>query len=396
MSLPEMKPYTTGLLPVPQVPVPQARDRGPIEFLSAAPAQPPAVVGSGNGLDAYLERVEVVLDDFFAASAYRAHRLVPRFGQLWHALQSTTRGGKRFRPRLVWSASEGLGGADLETAALVGAAFELLHTALIVHDDVVDRDFVRRGRPNVSGQYLAKALAQGFSRSEAEHRAMSVGVVAGDLALFNAYRLIDRTPVPGHTRLRLMAILDDAVFCSAAGEFLDIEYSSRNGGVPVEDVVDMERLKTAVYSFEGPLKAGAVLAGAGEETIAGLGEIGCSMGVAYQIVDDLLGVFGDEPGTGKSNLGDVREGKRTVLISHASGQPQWAAIEEHLGNPELSREQADEVRGLLTSSGSRAYAEHLVVHFAEQARARLAAPDIPESLRSALEQFIPSLLARSR
>ncbi len=306
MSITEMKPYGTGLLPVPQ-----AGDRGPTEFLRTPRAQSPAVVGPGEGLDAYLERVDAVLDDFFAASGYRAHRLVPRFGQLWQALQSTTRGGKRFRPRLIWTASEGLGGADLENAALVGAAFELLHTALIIHDDVVDRDFVRRGRPNVSGQYLAQALAQGFSRSEAEHRAMSVAVVAGDLALFNAYRLIDRTSVPSHTRSRLMAILDDAIFCSAAGEFLDIEYSFPNGGVPVEDVVEMERLKTAVYSFEDPLKAAAVLAGADEGAIAGLGEIGCSMGVAYQIVDDILGVFGDESGTGKSNLGDLREGKRS-------------------------------------------------------------------------------------
>ncbi|MCZ2402230.1 polyprenyl synthetase family protein [Paenarthrobacter sp. Z7-10] len=341
-------------------------------------------------------QVNTVLHDFFTASRLRAHRLTPRFATLWEALQTTTEGGKRFRPRLVFTACDGLGGADLKAAAVIGAAFELLHTALIVHDDVVDRDFVRRGRPNVSGRYLARALELGLPQSEAEHRALSVGVVAGDLALFSAYRLIDGAVVSRSTRSRLLGILDDAVFASAAGELLDIEFSFPDEDPLIQDVVAMERLKTAVYSFEAPLKAGAVLAGAGADTIAGLGEIGHSMGIAYQIIDDLLGVFGDEAGTGKTTLGDVREGKRTVLMSHAAGQPEWAAIAGHLGNPELSREHVQEVRDLLTKSGSRAHAEQLAVRYADRARARIDCPDIPEPLRRGLEPMLSALLERSR
>lgn len=376
------------------IPEVKLHDAGGVPLHTSEPVHA-AAAHSTRQLEHYLQHVEYALRDFFAASKLRGQALTPRFARLWESLEATTDGGKRFRPRLVFTASQGLGGADLLTAAAVGAAFELLHTALIVHDDVIDRDFVRRGRPNLAGKYLAQALDAGLPVTEAEHRAMSVGVVAGDVALVNAYRLIDHA-VSGSVRDRLLEILDEAVLASAAGELLDVEYSVCSAGLLVEDVVEMDRLKTAVYSFEAPLKAGAVLAGAGEQTIAAVGQAGRSMGIAYQIIDDLLGVFGDEAGTGKSTLGDVREGKRTVLINHASRAPQWPAIAAHLGNPELTPEDAEEVRSLLILSGSRDYAQRLARSFGDQARSRLARPDIPEPLRVELEQIVSSVLTRTR
>ncbi|MFI5085818.1 MAG: polyprenyl synthetase family protein [Actinomycetales bacterium] len=356
--------------------------------------------GAGDAPDAamegYLGQVEEVLEDFFVASSTRGRDLTPRFAGLWDALRTTTAGGKRLRPRLVFTAWHGLGGADSTAAARVGAAFEVLHTALIVHDDVVDRDFTRRGKPNVSGLYLGQALAAGLPRPEAEHRAMSVGVVAGDVALLNAYRLLDRTDVAASVRSTLLDLLDEAVHASAAGELLDIEYSISAAGLQAQDVISMERLKTSVYSFEAPLKAGAVLAGADADIIAGLGDVGRNMGIAYQIVDDLLGVFGDEAGTGKSTLGDVREGKLTVLMSHASTRPQWPAIATHLGDPDLSEEQADQVRALLTEAGSRAYAEQLALSYAECAQERLLGADIPRTLSHGLERMLSAVLDRRR
>ncbi len=376
------------------IPEVKLHDASTIPLRTPAPA-PTEATEATRPLENYLRHVESALRDFFDASKRRGQALTPRFARLWESLEATTDGGKRFRPRLVWTACQGLGGADLQKVATVGAAFELLHTALIVHDDVIDRDFVRRGRPNLAGEYLAQALDAGLPVTEAEHRAISVGVVAGDVALVNAYRLIDQA-VSGSVRERLLDVFDEAVLASAAGELLDIEYSLCSTGLLVEDVVEMDRLKTAVYSFEAPLKAGAVLAGAGEQTIAAIGEAGRSMGVAYQIIDDLLGVFGDEAGTGKSTLGDVREGKKTVLISHAFRQPQWSAIAAHLGNPELTREEAAEVRSLLTRSGSRDYAQRLARGFGDQALAGLQRPDIPEPLRLELGHVMSSALTRTR
>src|SRR5699024_9067501 len=143
-----------------------------------------------------------------------------------------------------------------------------------------------------SGRYRDLALEQGATTAGAEHRGLSAAVIAGDLALFNAYRLIDRSGVSDVVRHRLIEIMDEALFASAAGELIDVDFATAVNMPRVDDILTMERLKTAVYSFESPLQAGAVLAGAGEDVIDTLGDFGREIGIAYQIVDDVLGVFG--------------------------------------------------------------------------------------------------------
>src|SRR5690554_1658550 len=245
------------------------------------------------------DQVASALDDFFAHAGRRAHAYGAAYVQLWRELHASTTGGKLVRPQLVMRAYEGLGGSADTSIARVAAAFELLHTALIVHDDVIDRDFVRRGKPNISGTYRDLAVAKGADSATAEHHGMSAAVVAGDLALFYSYRLIDFSGVAEHVRAPLLQLMDEALFASAAGELLDLDYSGTVAIPTVANILEMARLKTAVYSFEVPMKAGAVLAGADAAVIDSLGDFGREIGTAYQIVDDLLEVFGDEKTTGK-------------------------------------------------------------------------------------------------
>ena len=269
-----------------------------------------------------------------------------------------------------------------------------MHTALIVHDDVIDNDFVRRGMANVSGSYRRSALQRGSSERVAEHSGLSAAVIAGDLALFNSYRLIDRSGVAGEVRERLLDVMDEALFASAAGELIDVDFSSTTQMPRVDDILEMERLKTAVYSFEAPLQAGAILAGASEDVIRTLGNFGREIGIAYQIIDDLLGVFGREEETGKTTLGDLREGKRTVMISHATSTPEWPSIEPLIGKPDLSETDAEFVREVLTSCGAKGVAEGLAQHYGQRAIARLAEPHIPEELRLELYPVTEAVLGR--
>ncbi|WP_241742716.1 polyprenyl synthetase family protein [Arthrobacter bussei] len=341
-----------------------------------------------------LEQVEGALDRLFDESKIRAAKVGPGYRGLWETLERCTAGGKRFRPRLVMSAYQMLGGRDLDNAAGVGAAFELLHTALIVHDDVIDRDFVRRGIPNVSGRYRSIAESAGMSPEAARHVGFSAGVIAGDLALSNAYRLLERVEAPAAVRRRLGEILDEAVFASAAGEFLDIETSLDRSMPPLEDIVQMARLKTSVYSFEGPLQAGAVLAGAEEEVVDRLGDFGRDAGIAYQIADDLLGVFGNETRTGKTNWGDLREGKRTALLSYVSSRPEWESISALIGTPGMSAAEADYVRRVLVESGAKDYSADLAAEYASRARTHLESDVVPSALRSALEPVVSAVVDR--
>jgi geranylgeranyl diphosphate synthase type II len=339
-------------------------------------------------------QVDAVLDRFFSLSRKRAVPLGPEYVALWEALENNTSGGKRMRPRMVFAAYRSLGGTDLGAAAYVGAAFELLHTALIVHDDVIDRDFSRRGVPNISGTYRDRATASGSDAVSAEHRGISAAVIAGDLALFNSCRLIDRSGVNGGVRARLLEVMDDALFASAAGELIDVDFSFGANMPRVDDILTMERLKTAVYSFECPLQAGAILAGADEFTVSTLADFGREIGIAYQIVDDVLGVFGVEEQTGKTTLGDLREGKRTVMIAYATTTPDWDRIAPLLGRPDLTERQAENVRALLVSCGARAFAEGLARYYANRALARLAEPHIPHALRTQLHPLADTVLRR--
>ncbi|WP_228514479.1 polyprenyl synthetase family protein [Frondihabitans sp. VKM Ac-2883] len=342
------------------------------------------------------ERVDGVLGDFFAEGKRRASLLGARYVDLWNVLERNSIGGKRFRPRMVVAAYEGLGGRDEDACAAVGAAFELLHTALIVHDDVIDRDFSRRGIPNVSGSYRDTATTAGFSTPAAEHRGMSAGVIAGDLALTGASRLLLAVTCEADVRARLLDVLDDAIFASAGGELLDVELSLAPEMPTVAEILEMERAKTAVYSFEAPLMAGAILAGADDAIVDALEAFGREVGIAYQIVDDLLGVYGVEEETGKTTLGDLREGKRTVLIAHAATTDEWFAIRPFIGKADLTREEAEHVRGRLDSCGSRALAERLIDEHADRALAVLDNEVISNDLRDVLRPIVDTVLERTR
>lgn len=341
-------------------------------------------------------QVDAVLGRFFSLAKKRATPLGPEYLQLWDELEANTVGGKRFRPRMVFAAYEALGGTDFEAAACIGAAFELLHTALILHDDVIDRDFTRRGGPNLAGAYRDRALATGAQDAAAEHRGISAAVIAGDLALFNAYRLIDRSGVSDVVRRRLVEVMDDALFASAAGELIDVDFSFMPDVPRVDDILTMERLKTAVYSFECPLQAGAILAGAAEDTVATLGDFGRDIGIAYQLVDDLLGVFGTESETGKTTVGDLREGKRTVLIAYATSAPGWDVLAPLLGKPDLTDAEAETLRTHLTECGAKSFAEGLARYYANRALARLVEPHVPIALRTELHPVADAVLGRVR
>ena len=162
--------------------------------------------------------VETELNRLLAAGRLRASDYGEHYVALWDAFARSSSGGKRMRPALVLAAYSGLGGDDLELVTPVAVSFELLHTAFIIHDDVIDRDLTRRGMANVSGEFSSRALHNGASPDQAEVWAVTAGILAGDLALSEAHRAIALLPTDADTRGRLLDLLDRSVFISAAGE----------------------------------------------------------------------------------------------------------------------------------------------------------------------------------
>ncbi|MFH5823929.1 polyprenyl synthetase family protein [Georgenia sp. AZ-5] len=302
------------------------------------------------------------LEGYLDAVAERAQGLGPEVELLVRALRRAAGGGKRLRPRLLTAAYRSLGGTDERLAERVAAAVELLHTAFVVHDDVIDGDDVRRGRPNVSGTFADAATAAGASDAGARTYATAAGILAGDLALAGAVRAVALAGADAGTTRRLLDMLDHAIVVSAAGELTDVRLSL-GGEASLGDILTMEEHKTAVYSFVLPLQAGAVLAGAPPATVDGLGEAGRMVGVAFQLLDDLQGVFSDEALTGKSALSDLREGKLTPLVAHARTTDAWPRIAPFVGDPGVTRAGAGTARELLETCGSRRFVEDLAAGY---------------------------------
>jgi geranylgeranyl diphosphate synthase type II len=302
---------------------------------------------------------DVLLRQFMTNGTARSRAFGPDYQELWASLDQASQGGKRFRPALLAAVYRALGGSDEELVGHVGAAVELLHTAFVIHDDVIDGDDTRRGRLNVSGTFAARALSIDAAPGRAAVLGRTAGILAGDLALVGASRLIALCGAAPTTTRRLLDLLDHAVYVTAAGELADVSLSIGLAPVSLGAVLTMEEHKTSVYSFELPLQAGAVLAGAPEETVLRLSELGRLLGIGFQLFDDIQGVFGDQATTGKSTLTDLREGKVTPLIAHARSTTAWPMIEPFVGDAGLSEERAGLVRELLVGCGSRRFIEEL-------------------------------------
>ena len=339
--------------------------------------------------------VDDELRTFFADARVRASAYGDHYAALWESLEQQCAGGKRIRPRLVCAAYEGFGGTDQQLAARVATAFELLHTAFLIHDDVIDRDIVRRGAPTISARFAGRARAGGADERTSEAWGETAAVLAGDLALSRAHRELAILPVDAERRARLLDILDRAVFVSAAGELADVVHAGA-GAPELSAVLATLEQKTAVYSFESPLAAGAVLAGASEGAVGVLARYGRLVGVAFQITDDILGVFGDPAITGKSAASDLREGKQTALTAHAATTGAWPAISSRLGDPELDDDAADLLREALRECGALTAARRLADEYVTLARYELDTEELPAALRSELDSLAQHAAERAR
>lgn len=270
---------------------------------------------------------------------------------LWRAIREQAIGGKRFRPRLLLSVFRALGGTDELSAGFVADAVELFHTTFVIHDDVIDGDQLRRGKPNVTGTFSARAIAAGAPQAQAHRYGETAGILAGDLALAGAMRNIAMCGAKPDVMSRLLDLVDLVLHRSAAGELADVRVSFT--GADLSDVLNIAAWKTSAYSFELPMQAAAILAEADERVISDLGQAGRDVGIAFQLLDDLDGVFASPDQTGKDPLSDLREGKFTALMVFARSTSQWDDLSRYVGRADLTLAEAERARTLLTESGAR-------------------------------------------
>jgi geranylgeranyl diphosphate synthase type I len=329
----------------------------------------------------YASLAEPRLRAFLEDRVAQAARLPVDLGKTFAALRDyVLRGGKRLRGALVLLGCEAAGG-DRAWAIDASIGVELLHAYLLVHDDFMDRDDVRRGGPTLHVQLGAAARS--------EHLGASLAVLLGSLCEAWAIGLVLSAPVPPDRAVAAAQVLARELDQVTVGQMQDLS-APLGRELRADEVLAVERMKTGGYSFELPLRLGALLAGATDPLLGALERFARPLGQAFQIADDLLGTFGAPELTGKPNASDLREGKRTLLVARAleaANARDAARLREGLGRKNLTDAQATELREILVRSGAAQACRDEAERLCADAIAALGGSPVPPGVAETLRQI---------
>ncbi|HYP95065.1 MAG TPA: bifunctional (2E,6E)-farnesyl/geranyl diphosphate synthase [Mycobacterium sp.] len=290
------------------------------------------------------------------------------YAELTAALEEfVLRGGKRLRPAFAywgWRAVADEGGDPVDPSMLrLFSALELLHACALVHDDVIDASATRRGLPTVHRLFGDKHRTSRWHGSS-EQFGISAAILLGDLALVWADDIVATADLPADAHLRVRRVWSAIRTEVLGGQYLDIVAES-SGAESVASAMTVNIYKTASYTISRPLQFGAAAAADRPDVLAAFHELGTNLGVAFQLRDDVLGVFGDPAVTGKPSGDDLRSGKRTVLLAEAVERaekvdPVAAKLLRTSIGTELSDAQVKELCLVIESVGALAAVEERI------------------------------------
>jgi geranylgeranyl diphosphate synthase type I len=342
--------------------------------------------------DVLRDRVDKALHEWIQAARPSVASIAPDLEAFVDTLAGfVLDGGKRLRPAFCyWGyraavGAEGAAPADDDTVVRAAAALELLQACALVHDDVLDRSDTRRGAPSVHRRFETAHRA-GSWVGDPEAFGNAAAILIGDLALVWADAMLTGSGLPAEALQRASPVWDAMRVEVMCGQYLDVVEQARGGG-SVERALRVARYKAAKYTVERPLHLGAAIGGGDGDLLDGLSSYGVPLGEAFQLRDDLLGVFGDPRVTGKPAGDDLREGKRTVLVAYATehaDSAQLALLNEGVGDPQLDDARVGTLRDVITSTGAAAAVERLIDERAEAALAALDRTAMADDARAEL------------
>jgi geranylgeranyl diphosphate synthase type I len=313
-------------------------------------------------LGQYKKRLDPVLKKYFdkkMKEAGRSHQLAKEAVKM--IADFTLASGKRIRPAILYYAYLAQGQKDEARIIEASMCVELTHSFLLIHDDIIDKDEKRHGIATVHESYkkIGKKMAPGKDNS---HFGNSMAMLAGDMASAMANEIIFNSKFSPEVIIQALDRLQKIVYNIVPGEMLDVVMENR-GKATEKEVIIMYEGKTSSYSFEGPLHMGTILAGCNDDAILKkYSRYAMPLGVAFQIRDDILGVFGSEKKLGKPVGSDVIEGKQTLLSIKAlelTDKNQKKIIQKYLGKKDLNLRELDEYRQVIKETGSLDYCQKL-------------------------------------
>ena len=348
-------------------------------------------------------RVQAVVDAEIRTQTAVLAEIGDDLTPLVSAVAALLSGGKRLRAAFLYWGYRAGGGPDSDALVRAATSMELFQAAALLHDDVMDDSDTRRGLPAAHKRLATEHTEHGWT-GDGDRFGVAGAILAGDLCLTWTDEMFATCGLPAHELQRARPVFDRMRTQLMGGQFLDVLESARgwehlSTAERVERARRVIRYKSAKYSIEHPLLIGATAAGVGEQDLEALSAYGLALGEAFQLRDDLLGVFGDPAETGKPAGDDLREGKRTVLVAETldtAGPSGVAVVEKLLGLADLDVAGVEELRGVIVASGALDRVEARIGDLATAARVDLAATtELSDEGRGVLEALVDFTTARS-
>ena len=317
--------------------------------------------------------------------------------QLLNALIQFCTGGKMLRAVLVDLGYQITGGKEHDQALLpIQASVELIHASLLIHDDIIDRSEKRREKDTMHRVFASTHRENGY-RGNSDNYGQSIAMLTGDVALCLAFYFALGSQFDTDRKLTAISHFVENLIKTGLGQAMDLSLTVR-AEVDRSEIRTMTLYKTAFYTVVAPLQLGGLLGGAGEQTRTLFEGFGRPLGEAYQLQDDILGVFGEEEEIGKSTLSDLKEGKRTLLFQHglelSSGKDKEHLL-NNLGNPAANGEDLRRVRRTLENCGARRIVQEECERLKEIAKDIIPALTTDPRVSSLLDQLCDYIVRRN-
>lgn len=305
-------------------------------------------------------------------------------------LQAFISQGKMIRGSLILFMSDAYAGEIKQEAILLAAAIELFHSSLLIHDDIMDNDTVRRGNPTIFAQY--QSFAENKKFENAHHFGESMGISVGDICFFLGFKLIAEIGNKTISQLCMQELVSVGL-----AQMQDVYAGYTKEEVTEKDIEQVYLYKTGRYTFSLPMMMGALVTG--ETSVTDLEKIGEYVGLIFQHTDDALSLFGKQSETGKIAGSDIRENKKTLyrfyLLENSSAQEK-KKLENIFGNHKLTIQEIDFVRDLIKKYKIQEMIDQKIQMLQKQAKEHIIQLQISETYKSALEQMMTYIIERKK
>ncbi|HVT01645.1 MAG TPA: polyprenyl synthetase family protein [Patescibacteria group bacterium] len=298
--------------------------------------------------------------------------------------------GKMLRGLLVLLTCEMFSKEDNKQALKAAVAVELIHSALLIQDDIIDKDFTRRGRKTIFAQFQNEA---DNSVEDKLFYGQSIAICVADVAIFLALELLSES-----NNSEVINIVSREIQRVAAAEMLDFHWGSINDEPNSKEILNMYKNKSARYTFSLPLKLGALIAGRSNGTVEELEKLGENLGIVFQIKDDEIGLLGDEMEIGKPVGSDIRQNKKTLfraLLYQKITTREKEILNEIFGNNHVTHTDIEKVKELIEKYKVKERTDKMVQDLSQKAHENLKRVNVPENYREIFEELIEYNLTRA-